>query len=115
MRQYMRLVILFLHKARIGLSRHAGCRCRDVSRLTVSDTLDANESPELLSMYTAFQLLSQRPDKSYSFVDATSFVVMRSKEIHTALTLDHHFTEEGFRVVPVSPPMVHARPEPTFP
>lgn len=59
----------------------------------------------------AFDLLSRRPDKSYSFVDATSFVVMRSEDIHTVLTLDHHFAQEGFRVLPSSPPMVHERPE----
>lgn len=48
----------------------------------------------------AFDLLQRRPDKSYSFVDATSFVLMRDESVHVALSLDRHFAQEGFEVVP---------------
>lgn len=48
----------------------------------------------------AWRLFEQRADKSYSFTDCTSFIVMRRQKIGLALTLDHHFAQEGFRTVP---------------
>ncbi len=41
-------------------------------------------------------LLKSRPDKEWSLVDAASFVVMRERGIHEALTTDHHFEQAGF-------------------
>jgi predicted nucleic acid-binding protein len=43
------------------------------------------------------QLLAARQDKTYSLCDAVSFLVMRDRGIFDALTLDHHFEQEGFR------------------
>lgn len=51
----------------------------------------------------AFALLRNRPDKTYSFVDATSFVLMQDEHIPTALTLDRHFGQEGFQVLSGTP------------
>ena len=48
----------------------------------------------------SWKLFEKRADKSYSFTDCTSFIVMRQQKIKAALTLDHHFAQEGFRVVP---------------
>lgn len=48
----------------------------------------------------AWNLFEKRPDKSYSFTDCTSFVVMRRQKIAGAVTLDDHFSQEGFTVVP---------------
>lgn len=45
-------------------------------------------------------LFEQRPDKSYSFTDCTSFVVMRREKIERAVALDVHFSQEGFSVLP---------------
>ena len=45
---------------------------------------------------TAVALLEERIDKGYSLCDAVSFVLMRSRRIHEALTTDHHFEQEGF-------------------
>lgn len=45
----------------------------------------------------AIALLEARPDKAYSLCDAISFVVMRDRNITEALTLDHHFEQEGFQ------------------
>ncbi|HON42283.1 MAG TPA: PIN domain-containing protein [Bacillota bacterium] len=59
----------------------------------------------------AFDLLRRRPDKSYSFVDATSFVMMRDESIHTALSLDRHFAQEGFAVIPVPEECLHEPPQ----
>ena len=39
-------------------------------------------------------------DKDFSFTDCCSFVVMRELRIRRALTLDHHFRQMRFEVVP---------------
>jgi hypothetical protein len=39
-------------------------------------------------------------DKSFSFTDCTSFVVMKERRLRTALTSDRHFLQAGFQVVP---------------
>jgi uncharacterized protein len=44
----------------------------------------------------ALALLRRRQDKTYSLCDAASFILMRRFGIHEALTLDHHFEQEGF-------------------
>ncbi len=62
-------------------------------------------APEQLD--AAFLLLQHRKDKSYSFVDATSFVLMRDERIRTALTLDRHFAQEGFMVTPTPEELLH--------
>ncbi len=48
----------------------------------------------------AWSLFERRPDKSYSFTDCTSFVLMRRERIATVVALDQHFSQEGFVVVP---------------
>lgn len=42
------------------------------------------------------KLYEERPDKEYSLVDCTSFLVMRDKNLTEALTNDVHFTQEQF-------------------
>lgn len=44
----------------------------------------------------AWELLKRRPDKDWSLVDASSFVVVRQRGIIDALTADHHFAQAGF-------------------
>lgn len=39
-------------------------------------------------------------DKSFSFTDCTSFVVMRERRLRTALTSDRHFRDAGFEMAP---------------
>ena len=39
-------------------------------------------------------------DKSFSFTDCASFVVMKELHLRKALTLDRHFRQTGFEVVP---------------
>ena len=39
-------------------------------------------------------------DKDFSFTDCCSFLVMRELRIRRVLTLDHHFRQMGFEVVP---------------
>jgi predicted nucleic acid-binding protein len=46
-----------------------------------------------------WSLLERRRDKGYSFVDATSFVVMRALGIQRAFSFDAHFSQEGFEIL----------------
>lgn len=39
-------------------------------------------------------------DKTFSFTDCTSFVVMKEQGLRVALTSDRHFTQAGFERVP---------------
>lgn len=48
----------------------------------------------------AWDMLEQYNDKSWSLVDASSFVLMREHHITEAFTTDHHFTQAGFVPVP---------------
>lgn len=44
----------------------------------------------------AWQLLKNRPDKNWSLVNATSFIIMKEWKLSLALTSDHHLTQAGF-------------------
>lgn len=48
----------------------------------------------------AWELLEARPDKEWSLVDASSFVIMKRFGITHVLTTDHHFTQAGFIQLP---------------
>lgn len=50
---------------------------------------------------TAFDLMKAHKDKTYSFTDCTSFVVMKELGISTSFTFDEHFKQIGFTVVPL--------------
>ncbi len=47
----------------------------------------------------AFSLFRERPDKSWSLVDCSSFVVMHERSIQSALTADQHFIQAGFQAL----------------
>jgi predicted nucleic acid-binding protein len=49
------------------------------------------------ALQDAFAFLESRPDKTYSWCDALSFVVMRQRNLTEALSTDRHFDQEGFR------------------
>lgn len=49
----------------------------------------------------AYTLLRRFADHDFSFVDATSFVVMRGRRARFALALDKHFVTAGFTRVPI--------------
>ncbi len=49
---------------------------------------------------TAWRLFLDRPDKTYSFTDCTSFVLMRRLALEEVATLDADFAREGFHVRP---------------
>jgi predicted nucleic acid-binding protein len=45
----------------------------------------------------AMRMLQGQLDKSYSLCDAVSFVLMRQRNIASALTTDNHFVQAGFQ------------------
>jgi predicted nucleic acid-binding protein len=47
----------------------------------------------------AARLYQRAEDKSWSFTDCSSFVIMRERGIRDALTYDHHFQQAGFRAL----------------
>ncbi|MEG3436816.1 PIN domain-containing protein [Pannus brasiliensis CCIBt3594] len=47
-----------------------------------------------------WQYFQKYDDKSYSFTDCLSFIVMEQRAIAVALTLDHHFLQAGFQKRP---------------
>ncbi len=57
-------------------------------------------SPGIEGVHQALGLLSARPGRRISLVDATSFVTMRASGIETAFTLDEDFAAEGFTTIP---------------
>ena len=72
------------------------------SALTFVSDLVANPDIETVWVDAALHqqamaLLFARPDKTYSLCDAVSFVLMRERKMHEALTTDHHFEQESFR------------------
>jgi predicted nucleic acid-binding protein len=48
----------------------------------------------------AWRLVVSRPDKRWSLVDASSFVIMQRLGVTEALTADHHFEQAGFTRIP---------------
>jgi uncharacterized protein len=68
--------------------------------ITVGQTLLNPRLVELLHVNpvderAAWELFERRDDKSYSFTDCTSFVVMRRQRLARAIALDAHF-RKGF-------------------
>ena len=47
----------------------------------------------------ALDLYAARPDKQYSLTDCHSMQVMHHEGLTDVLTNDHHFTQEGFRIL----------------
>jgi predicted nucleic acid-binding protein len=45
------------------------------------------------------KLFESRPDKQWSLIDCTSFVVMGDRGLTDALASDRHFTQAGFRAL----------------
>ncbi len=48
----------------------------------------------------AWSLFLERPDKSWSFTDCTSFVLMENLGLRKALAFDRNFAEAGFAMIP---------------
>lgn len=53
----------------------------------------------------AYRLLRQYADQDFSFVDATSFALMRAERLRHAFAFDRHFATAGFLRVPADVPV----------
>jgi predicted nucleic acid-binding protein len=63
---------------------------RKMERLFVTEQLERK----------AYEILEQYTDHPFSFVDATSFAVMRQQRIQHAFAFDAHFVTAGFLRIP---------------
>lgn len=74
------------------------------SHAAAADFLDTIERSEALRLewigperfHAAANLFRRHADKTWSFTDCVSFVVMRELRIRDAFTTDHHFKQAGF-------------------
>jgi len=47
----------------------------------------------------ALTLYGQRPDKTWALTDCSSAIIMSERNLHQALTHDHHFEQMGFEAL----------------
>lgn len=71
----------------------------------VGDILQRSPEIDLVSLTSgderaAWALFLDRPDKTYSYTDCTSFVLMRRLGLGTSIALDDDFRREGFALLP---------------
>ena len=64
-------------------------------------TVSCSEKIELVRFSPSFieegwNLFSERMDKEWGIIDCLSFVIMKDRKIHEALTADRHFRQAGF-------------------
>jgi predicted nucleic acid-binding protein len=52
-----------------------------------------------ITLLEGLELYESRPDKGYSLTDCTSMNICRKLEITDVLTHDHHFEQEGFKIL----------------
>ena len=48
----------------------------------------------------AWRLYKKYKDKDFDFIDATSLVFCQKHGIREVITLDHHFVQMGFKIIP---------------
>ncbi|NJL49715.1 MAG: type II toxin-antitoxin system VapC family toxin [Leptolyngbyaceae cyanobacterium SM2_5_2] len=80
---------------------HSPLRISRSKTFTVVDTIKATPYVDIVHIdpatdTDAWNFCKSRPDKSWSLVDCSSFVIMQQHNIQQALTTDHHFEQAGF-------------------
>ena len=71
----------------------------------VGENLLLSSSVELVYVdenlfFEGWTMFQKYADKRYSLTDCISFVVMKQRELDTALTFDKHFVQAGFKTEP---------------
>jgi len=82
-------------------------RNRHAKAVEIGNLLLVSPSVELIHVseplfQEAWRYFSQHSDKSYSFTDCVSLVVMKRLRIRKALTFDKHFVQAGYGTEPES-------------
>ncbi len=86
-------MVALLTLSRFQIGRHRLIELlTSVRRLRNLQTIHVG--PELDEL--AWMLFFGRPDKEWSLVDCSSFVIMEQRGIRDVLTSDHHFKQSGF-------------------
>lgn len=67
--------------------------------LLLSPTIELIHIDENL-FFEGWTMFQKYQDKRYSLTDCISFLVMKQKELDTALTFDKHFLQAGFNIEP---------------
>ncbi|WP_416670488.1 type II toxin-antitoxin system VapC family toxin [Egbenema bharatensis] len=80
---------------------HSPLRIPRPKIFTIIDTIKATLYLDILHIdpatdTEAWNLCKSRPDKVWSLVDCSSFILMQQQNIQVALTTDHHFEQAGF-------------------
>lgn len=86
-------LVALLSMSRYGISRQE--IITRVNAIKLDSNVDIVHVDEAIDA-EAWRLLEARPDKDWSLVDATSFVLMQRFGMTEALTTDHHFTQAQF-------------------
>ena len=82
-------------RLRLGLkAAHDWWKQVETSRRLRFETVDVSRAQHAREMFFRYK------DKDFSFTDCTSFVTMRELGIRDALTLDDHFRQMRFRILP---------------
>lgn len=81
------------------LQRRLGLAAVDVLTTYVAPFMSVAWVDERVHAQATAAALGSR-DRDVSLVDHASFIIMRRLGVRTALTLDKHFVEQGFRVLP---------------
>jgi predicted nucleic acid-binding protein len=81
-------------------SRHRQAKAVEIGNILLgSPSVKMVHIDEAL-FHESWRYFLQRSDKTYSFTDCASFVVMKQLRIRTALTFDKHFAQAGFEQMP---------------
>jgi len=67
--------------------------------ILLSPTIDLVHVDENL-FFEGWAMFQQYQDKRYSLTDCISFIVMKQKDLETALAFDKHFVQAGFKIEP---------------
>lgn len=79
------------------ISKHAGIQF--AAAVDSSHIIQIIYVDEILTM-AALKLYKKYTDKDFDLIDATSFVVCKERKIKQVLTLDKHFAQMGFEILP---------------
>lgn len=83
---------------RLAKPRNRPVACAFIEQIGADPNVDiVPVTDDLLAR--GFQLYKDRQDKSWGLVDCLSFVVMRDRDVHDALTTDRDFEQAGFNAL----------------